>query len=416
MIDTQIKANIPKDCIPQKRFIQRAKQMGIVKNKKWLTRLISKDKIGYLKESGRDSENIRYFEDLDKQSFIFQLFTLIDLFDGKYGKSWDLNIDYSSACDIYYLSFMIHYPELTITNSENLSKDLKDLIVVLPLSWHTDTKNLFFTTPRGTRLTLFHDEWVSRYQHSHLRSVDVNVSNNIIPQTFCIGTEDVSNMLTELSLEDFDTERYLLFLFTLDNMVAWESLEGTPHRHMDGITFQEAEQRLTHDIGNLKSLYSMFISRVEDYFNNKYSFNYIFSEGRFKVKHDTRFEEFVKEVSIKSSFSEHLLCKRGQDGYFYRIPDNQMQTTPKDYLKSLKERSFVYIQGKRIEFDIINVNLEQKVFNQDEYIIYPQFLNYVSEQLEIQLYESCVKGAGIYRLSNSNRDVATSVGQNQVFM
>lgn len=235
---------------------------------------------------------------------------------------------------------------------------------------------------------------------------------------FCIGSQDMDETIIEIKADAFDIQKFELFFMLLDNYVKWESLEGGPHIRMENITVQKQDNRFAMSTDSQIGVYHVLFGYLNDN-NIPFPANFVFSDGRFKVKHDETYKEGIKNLFTTSliNVSDKVLCKRGADGHFYKA--NLVETDikfPQTFLKSIKindELPYVYISGKRITFDITNQQKVEKT-NIDECIIYPQFLNYVSEQLEIHLYESCVTSAGVYALANSNDNVAGVSEQSQV--
>lgn len=150
------------------KFIINARQLGLTKTKKWLFRLIDKNKLGYFNIRGLDythhqlsGENTN-----DITRFKEQLSLIIDLLNSHYGSNWDMQIDYDYYLGVYLPSVLIHYDKLTIENSDGRSRQINDLIVCLCIS--NANEGISFYKPKGTRVTLQADEWSSTYMHSHL--------------------------------------------------------------------------------------------------------------------------------------------------------------------------------------------------------------------------------------------------------
>lgn len=133
-----------------------------------------------------------------------------------------------NGCVLYEV--LVHFPTLTITNSENNSVDIQDLYVSFYIR---PDGRLKFEDIYGARTTYTNLQYRSGYKHSHLRIRSSN-SNDSIFGKFCLGEGPISQVIT-LLMDGFDEINFNLFCLQLRNYVAWESLEGTPHFAMKNI-------------------------------------------------------------------------------------------------------------------------------------------------------------------------------------
>jgi len=402
----------------RQQFINNARQMALTKDPKWLKRLFDKGKIatstrGFTKVIGDDATV--YYE---------QLCQLITLMNNHYGDNWDIHMTVTDR-KLYCPAIIINYDKITITNSTSNERELENLLVYFDLSY--DITGINLSTMKGTRLTVKHDEWSNGYLHSHLPGLEFeNTTYSAWDKReeifklreFCLGSEDMSELTIEINADPFDIQKFELLFMTLDNYVRWESEEGRPFRYMRNIVLQAAggkfnmsEDRMQH---RFDDLFAMMRSE-----GMPIPANFVYSEERFKIKHDEFFKEGIKNLYIDylKDHSEQVLCKQGSDRSFYKISQGA-QFNPKETLNKMMingELPFVYISGKRIYFTITELQPTEEV-NLQECIVYPKFLNYVSEQLEIHLYATCVNGAGIYALSNSNDNVNSVPEQSEALV
>ena len=228
-----------------KKFLLSAKQMNLTNKKHWLEKLLDSDRFLYRNSLEGDSHTIRSAE--KKRTIKTQLFQLIDVFNRKYGSDWDIHLEYEfiGGKTRFEIFFVIRYEHIIISNSEDRSRELYELFVVLPISWNSNMNCIYISEVLGTRYSIAHDEWFTGYLHSHLGSVDrINsFSRGAYLKTFCLGSSELSELNMELSTE-FDETRFELMLYTIDSYVAWESLEGGPYISMDKITLQSPNSRL----------------------------------------------------------------------------------------------------------------------------------------------------------------------------
>lgn len=417
-----LRNNIVRNDYVARRFINSARQMGLTRNKTWLKRLILKNKIFYYNSDG----GVQRLEPSYHLNFSEKLFELIDVFERKFDNNWDIHVEHNPRHDLFEISFLINYEKVTITNSREQSRELTNLLVVLPVAYKIDTNNVYVRSIKGTRITLEQDEWFSGYLHSHLPSIGrIVTTNNTFPvQSFCIGSEDLSELEIELSV-DFDAEKFELMLYTIDSLVVWESIEGGPHKYMDTIIAEEEDIRISYSLSIIRDLYIEFKRHVLNNLNYL-PLDFVFVNNRYQIKNNSKFMNFIKESFLQNSnlrcYSDNIICKRGTDGEYYSNVllknDNLTSSIPSEVLKNIKidgELPFIYIQGKKIHFNI-NFSETNNQIDISEYIVYPKFLEYVSEQLESQIYEACVRGSSINKLSNTSNNVRRNSEQNQILV
>lgn len=410
---------------PYRNFINNSKRLNLTKDKTWLLRMFKRKRVCVLL-AGKTFEFVDTLSSEDAMIYQQQFFEMIDVFERKYDNNWDIQVDYHEIRNKFYFSFIINYEYLSITNSSGHQRDIYDLLVLLPLKWNENEKVTSVGVPQGTRLTLAEDEWRVGYYHSHLtKKTGLEQINNLFAiSQFCIGSEDVSELIISQQHE-FDTGVFELFLYTLDNMVCWESIEGNPHYRMAKITNGIEEFTINVDNYPYHELYvslSRAIKRqTESFFDEEgipCNINFVFNEGRFKIKRDTNFSNFIKQHYLINnnleSHRQYALVKEGDDGRFFGYNTTTMRNVD-NLLKNTQNLPFTYIQGTKHEFKIINRSEEiQEDIN--EYNIYPKFLNYVAEQLEIYIYESCIRGSSHHKLANTIDYVRRDSESNQIFV
>tara|TARA_R110000751_G_scaffold137248_3_gene240628 strand:- start:821 stop:2020 length:1200 start_codon:yes stop_codon:yes gene_type:complete len=141
-----------------------------------------------------------------------------------FGDNWDIN----SSNPISANQLIIHYPKLTITNSEESEHEILDLYVQLPLN------DLLIPTEglRGYRGTYTLSEYETRYRHSHL-----STGINPYASSFCLGSNDFSRQFWSLVGDEQDTfwEDLQMVLVGIHLYVGWESIEGGPYTQIKNI-------------------------------------------------------------------------------------------------------------------------------------------------------------------------------------
>lgn len=208
------------------KLVHNAMLLNQHKSKKFLQKLFDMDELYFFNDSETPTQHI-----------INEFFKLLDLFEAKYKDNFDLGFDF----DGFYLRpyFKVLYPKFTITNSNNNSHIIRDLVVIHKVAYKYDSLDeghIFTKHPLGGRLSKTILEISACYQQSHLLSVSnwhLDPLSNF--SSFCVGGDtDVSRMIAEFQVE-MDWDRYELYLFCIDSMITWESLEGVPYKRISEI-------------------------------------------------------------------------------------------------------------------------------------------------------------------------------------
>lgn len=132
------------------------------------------------------------------------------------------------------LKMVIHYPEITITNTRSETHLIRDLYVGSTIEKVSDTKWML-KNHKGRRYTLTYDEIFSGYIHSHLPRVSGYSEGFIRWQDFCQSTwfSDLQTRAVEGEMNP--TDWTFLYLSKLSNYVGWESISGRPYHYIKEI-------------------------------------------------------------------------------------------------------------------------------------------------------------------------------------
>lgn len=130
----------------------------------------------------------------------------------------------------FHFSIIVHYPEVTITNSLGRTHTIKDLYVKLEI-----LPSIKFS---GTRTTFTEKEWNSDYCHSHLPIKETF-------HEFCtMGSDDLKKTFADIQVNLYSLSKMDVMLLKeqLNAYVSWESIEGVPYRHISNIGLIEEVQ------------------------------------------------------------------------------------------------------------------------------------------------------------------------------
>ena len=118
---------------------------------------------------------------------------------------------------------MIHFPEIVIKNSAGLEHIIRDLYVRI-----TFNAEGLMSSPKIARTTFISKECISDafYIHSHLSHSAAGKWS----ASFCYGPTIIYELLQDL--QQGKIEKLSRFLIQFEDVLAWESLEGGPHKQL----------------------------------------------------------------------------------------------------------------------------------------------------------------------------------------
>lgn len=395
-----------------RKFISNAKRLNLTNKKEWLEKLFDTGKVMvYMNNEEGVISKEKYLA--NEPSIKAHFFNIVDKIREYYGDNWDIDFNVKEGNEglIFLPHFQIRYPEIEISNSNGVSRIIKELICVLHYCFSNDEGVGYLAKPRAIRYQQNQDEWFSGYLHSHISrdSRRTNLSNITRADTFCLGHSELSEMLMVMKTEH-EPEILPLFFNVLDGFVQWESLEGGPYIEMKNIiepSFQKPIPGLTNT--GLNRITQEIMESINDHIK-ELKVDFTFSEGRFKIINNKKYNDFIRDVIMNfcGSSARDFVCKK-LDGVYYSIPSqeveqfNEIKYVIPDLIADHGSVPFVYIQGKAIEFKLDNIN--QIEFNPEEYSVYPAILKNVSRKYESQLYTATIRSSGIkkYHTSSSTR-------------
>ena len=126
-------------------------------------------------------------------------------------------------------SIYIHWPEVTITNEDDQSTQIKDFFCRVPLY----TNGLSFREEEYItfmRSTFTRSHWNNGYTHSHMDGLYRRSPLRF--QHYCLGSGPIKNTIRHLQQEPSNQEATMLFFWELDKLVHVESLAGVPYRRL----------------------------------------------------------------------------------------------------------------------------------------------------------------------------------------
>jgi len=377
-----------------KTILNNATLLGLHKNKKFLERLFDKETI-----------KIKGTLGIDKTKVKADFFKILDLFEEKYKGQADLGFLYEDGYFIPY--FKVVYPKFTITNSHGRTHEIRDLFVYHSFKWTNGSVHPYKL--EGGRLSKTDLEVTSSYQQSHLGSHSSWKSNPFYCSYFCVGGDtDVSRMMAEFEL-DMDIDRYELFLFCVDSMITWESLEGVPFLRMEVIKNANNLRVNSFNIAYTEDIVHLILSEKVPL-----DVDFYISNGMYKIQPNLRASEFIKKLVLrKFTFDKYksiLVTRQANtfDQYLQMRPEGAVATSLN---KITATEEYIIFRGRKVYPRIIREDRRnQKPISIEDYIVYPNFLEDVIRKLESRIYEKAVVKNTTrlsHTISNANRGVTS---------
>lgn len=134
------------------------------------------------------------------------------------------------------LQLWIHYPKITIENSNGNKRILRDIYVRYKINKLGRLQN----GPRFTRSTYTYEEALAGYVHSHLPGISQDVHNDERFHNYgdaCYGSGPILGILSSLN-DSYKSNYWKLCFLQMDAYLAWESLEGGPYKMLSRIRSQ----------------------------------------------------------------------------------------------------------------------------------------------------------------------------------
>ncbi len=239
----------------------------------------------------------------------------------------------------YTNSYIIHFPKITIRNSNDLTHEIHDIFVRFDVKLHNNILKLTVGSFKGTRTSLSQNEYKSLYRHSHLPKKS-NESSNLSFEDFCIGTgQPISLSLTKLT-QEIEENEFIGFCLQLEPYLSWESIEGVPFIKMENIINNEEYTPYRETNFNTTNI---DINQVTEYitFDKLKYLNYVFEKN-----HDYTLIVPTEE-SIESNLrvSEHpnsTIYITSEKQYYVRVNRN---TSSRYFQSYIENASFTCING-----------------------------------------------------------------------
>ena len=359
------------------------KSKGTIRNFGFILKQYEKGKL-YL--GGNKVNSKRKFE---------QFRLLVRLLDEVYEGKWDIDFNITqldeSEVGLNILGPIIHFPEITITNRNNKSHNIKDLFVRISISTHNN--NLYISEIQGGRTTFTYAEVSSGYSHSHLPGTSIS-SERPLPyfNRFCTGSGHINDFIAEINAGEVTETNLTRLLVQIIGLVSYESIEGTPHRNMINIFIRtQSGRHYSHSIQRNLELYRRLINYYK-LCDRPIPLEFILENGKYKLKNNSLFESFLQTIEFTESEKDYYLALIDETGqaYAYGQPPGYAD------LRLPVGQTFIF----RNEVKTLVVTNPPTQITNIEYKIHPKVKEDIKKEIEYDINKKSVRKSTIDRYSN----------------
>jgi acetone carboxylase gamma subunit len=313
---------------------------------------------------------------------------------------WDIQFERCFAIKdkiVLKAEFVIHFPKIVISNSEEMKHTIHDLYIKLQSIQAYNGVGITFDDFKGKRMTVTDEEVLSKYQHSHLPSRpyteikktreaskfssygQTGDSNAVFTyRNFCKGSSEINQILSMLSSR-YDSNIFKMFLLQLDLYVQWESIEGRPHIYMKYVS---GRAEINHPSSYKQQEFYDYLPLWE------MNINFKVENGEIKVIDNNKFEDFLKYKGDVSGVYpvdiRNTLCIKDEKGNYYsrRSLPTEFPDALLDPVEELNTISW-YFKGELIEFKVIYQSEEERALNAEKpFFIHKDLKEYAKSRIE----------------------------------
>lgn len=300
------------------------------------------------------------------------------------------NVVFKTTIEITYLRFVVHFPDVTITNKYRQSHDIKDLFIALQFNQRGEVTNDI----KGNRSTFSELEVVGGYIHSHLTSTSFKNERDhvLVYKSFCKGTGSILSCLSFYNA-DKSLPNLLSILYHLNTTANHESIDGGPHYRMEQLMAKEGLSVAPNDSGCGEAWSDMSFKIYQDLVDKgnpplPLDWAYNAALNKYTIVDNDKLNTFCTEYA-KGTDARKWLVLRADNGLYYK------QTTSLGFRRSdyPQYTNFIPFRGQRYEFAVYSkpgpVITDRKIY------IHPLIKEYVKSKLESFAAKAAFKSSAI---------------------
>lgn len=329
-----------------------------------------------------DLNRKRLIDDIDNQNTLIDanvitrenldlLINYYNIFNEIYPNECDLQICFSEENDDYHYVIVIHFPELTVTNSRNESHKIYDFFFAVCFD-----NQLNINRFRGNRTTMMLEEIDSNYKFSHLSREGFDTIP--IYTNFCFGDGDIPKLRLKFnsSVQEERFQILTLIAYSIEIYLSWESLEGGPYKRMAEIFNKSSKYLQFSGIVSIRSAFGAIISSPTRL--SRLKLNIIYSNNRYIVADDKLLNDSLLEICESFSYStrKYIILLQDDNGELYLSNNGNMNNN----IRNLSNVPIIF-QGREYRYRICN---SPTFTNQNQRVINPTLKEYVRKYIEFE--------------------------------
>lgn len=263
---------------------------------------------------------------------------------------------------------LIRFPEVTVTNENDKSIDIKDLFVKIAVKGNR-MKGSF----EMIRTTYNVTQWSSNYSHSHIP----RISCTEVPkwQLPCLGSGPLNSTINELNAT-YDKDFLELFCLELSKYVTVESLAGVPHIKLEtvGASTTRSELPVTYR-GGAERL--GFITDFIKYFVKNTSIKFSYVNGNYALG-EPLLDFWIKISNCFIEWFNNLYNQGETTSTFQDLKDNnvivpfiiaegkahKISNTPLTFIEELNGADMFIFKGEMQHLNIegyVDININKTI-------------------------------------------------------
>lgn len=266
---------------------------------------------------------------------------------------------------------IIHYPQITITNSMGASHIIYDLYV--KFTFRIRSERIMLYDISCARMSFESNEYVSskgfyKFSHIHITNSPWEMESG-----FCYGAGNFFSFINKLGSEGFTLLELRQFFFSFNEYLKWESLEGTPYYSFMKLPskFEPYDPPFMFGYNSLiTSIYNKVIEKIDH-------FVYYYSDHLRVDLENSVIEEVILELAKDDSNLDILFC------YYYKGGYTRFKNYEKYDISKYKDiKSNFEFKGDRVNFKIMDENEDIQQLTKDlPLIIHPNVFEDVKSKI-----------------------------------
>ena len=376
---------------------------GNIRDAAWFTQQYQKGRIKLLNNS--ESISSRVFE-----QFKTAIRVINDIYDNSWDIAFEVKKDFNNKIFLEIKGIYILFPEINITNRDGANHTIKDLLVLIQLYNYNNT-SLRINSLKGGRLTLSYAEYQSDYFHSHLPIFKNSISTTMdLPylSNFCTGSGEINIYQSNINGDGFNEERFIRYVMQIMSLVSYESIEGTPYRYIRSISVRPHSGSY-YIVENRRK--ERFKNKVISYYKQEDKIPvidiHIDSTNSYYISDNETFKNFIYSIPFNDEDKNWFFCSLGDNNIYYSYGQ-----TPGYAIPPSVQSTFIF---RNVEKRMVIESAPEGV-NTVNYIVHPNLIKYLKEEIEYELNKGKVRKSTIDRYSVKLSDATESIQSDPVLV